>query len=212
EINQEEDPDQSRAEWKELTRLMDHLEQAGYHDLRPLFALRCESGEPLLVVLVAAIFRQAVQADPDLFGRLGSLLLDNPSEGILGDFHDLAVVLDRHRSRLDGLLASLREHGRSPAAPPCAPGAGGNRLERGIACAQRGEYDQAIGEYTAAIHMDPGSAPAFLQRADAFRLKGDYVQALADYSSALRLDPANALALLQRGQVHWIIGQAQEAI
>ena len=70
----------------------------------------------------------------------------------------------------------------------------------------------AVGEFTAAIHMDPGSAQALLRRADAFRLKGDYVQALADYSSALRLDPANALALLQRGQVHWIIGQGQEAI
>ena len=208
----QEDLDQSRTEWQELTRLMDHLEQAGYHDLRPLFALRCESGEPLLIVLVAAIFRQVVQADPDLFGQLGSALLDNPPDGILADFHELAVALDRQRSRLDGLLASLREPGRGPAALPVDPGAGGNRLERGIACAQRGDYDQAIGEYTAAIHMDPASAPAFLQRADAFRLKGDYVQALADYSSALRLDPANALALLQRGQVHWIIGQGKEAI
>src|SRR5260370_15417296 len=204
--------DPSRAEWQALTRLMDHLEQAGNTDLRALLGLRCPTGEPLLVVLVAALFRHAVQADPDLFGNLGSVLLDNPGESVVEDFHGLAVVLEGQRSRLDGLLSSLREPGLAVAAPPVDTAAGVNRLGRGTACAQRGEYDQAIGEYTAAIHLDPPSAPAFLHPADAYRLKGDYVQPLADYSSALRLDPANALALLQPCQVHWIIGPDPPAI
>ena len=207
-----DDYDPEHTERQAIARLSNQLVEAGYGDLAPLLALQCESGESLLVVLVAAIFQQVVDADPDLFGDLGSALLENPPGGVLRDYQGLAQLLDRYRSRLDSLLASLREP--SLAAPPPAldPAAGLGRLDRGIAFSQRGDYDQAIGEYTAALQLDPASVTALLQRADAHRLKGAYVQALADYSSALRLDPANAMALLQRGQVHWIIGQGQEAI
>jgi tetratricopeptide (TPR) repeat protein len=205
--------DESQTEWQSLERLMDQLDQAGYTELRPLFALRCESGEPFLVVLIAALFRQAVEADADLFGSLGAACADSTLEGIQEDFRPLAAALDRHRSRLDSLLRSLREPGNTQATLASVDMAGGlNRLGRGITFAQRGDYDQAIGEYTTAIQLDPASMQAFLQRADAYRLKGDYGQALADYSAALRLDPANALALLQRGQVHWTMGQVEEAI
>src|SRR5262249_20202756 len=128
EIDQDEG---DQAEGQALTRLVDHLERAGYSDLPSLFALRCDSGEPLLVVLVAAIFRQAVQADPDLFGELSSALLDNPPEGVVGDFHGLALLLDRQRARLDGLLLSLRGPGvAAPAPPPVDAAAGAGRLGR----------------------------------------------------------------------------------
>jgi len=205
--------DHNQAEWQALERLTSQLEQTGYADLSALLALRCESGEPLLVVLVAALFRQAVEADPDLFGDLGAACTESTLEGVHDDFRALAVALERHRSRLDSLLQSMRNPGAGPAPAPTLDMAGGiNRLGRGTAFAQRGDYDQAIGEYSTALQMDPASAQAFLQRADAYRLKGDYVKALADYTSALRLDPAHALALLQRGQVHWIMGQVEEAI
>src|SRR5262249_39289824 len=50
----------AEADWHALHLLADQLERAGYTELRRFFQLRCDSGEPLLVVLVAAFFRQAV--------------------------------------------------------------------------------------------------------------------------------------------------------
>jgi hypothetical protein len=113
--------DEVQAEWQALERLISQLEEAGYAELGWLFRLRCESGEPLLVVLVAALFRQAVEADPDLFGNLGAACTENGFEGILEDFRALAVLLDKHRSRLDALLRLVIEPvvtGTAPAPMP----------------------------------------------------------------------------------------------
>jgi tetratricopeptide (TPR) repeat protein len=199
--------------WRSLGRLMDHLEEQGYAELKPLFQLRCATGEPFLASLVAALFRHAVETDPDLFGVFGEACLENEPEGVLKDLRGLAVVLGKHRSRVDSLLAFLRTPELAMAPAPVVDTLGGaNRLERGLSWSQRGDYEKAIGEFTAALQLDPASLLAFLHRADAYRLKGDYVQALADYSTALRQDPSNVQALLQRGQVHWIMGNIPEAI
>ena len=199
--------------WRGPEQLMEHLEKSGYAELCGLCSLRW-GDEPLLVVLVAVLFREAVQADPDLFGDLSHFWTHTAADPMLEDLRGLAILLDRHRARLDGLLHGLREpvrHGKQPGAP-VDTAAGGVRLKRGKDCAQRGDYDQAIGEYTAALQLHPASADAFVSRADACRLKGEYSQALADYGSALRLEPGNAMVLIQRGQVQWIMGQLAEAI
>lgn len=200
-------------DWRAIESLMENLDSAGYVELRGLCSLRC-GDEPLLVVLVAVLFRQAVEADPDLFGDLSHFWGATATDALLEDFRGLALLLDRHRARLDGLLHGLREPGHRSAEPvaPVDTAAGGVRLKRGKDHAQRGDYDQAIGEYTVALQLHPASADAFISRADASRLKGDYAQALADYGSALRLEPGNAMVLIQRGQVHWIMGHLQEAI
>lgn len=210
----EADKDGTQQAWRELERLTTQLTEAGYPELKWLFALRCGGTDPLMVILVAVLFRQAVEVDPDLFGDLTRVCKYSASDELLEDFRGLAIALDRHRDRLDALLASLRE----PTSGMEAPGGGVDtvagvlRLERGKVCAQRGGYEQAIGEFTAAIQLHPSSAEAFLSRADAYRLKGDHAQALADYNCAHRLGPANARILLQRGQLQWIMGHLQEAI
>ncbi len=196
-----------------LGELTQHLERSGYTELKPLLTLRCATGELFLVSLIAALFRHAVASDPDLFGGLGELFADTKPDGAVRDLGPLAVMLDKHRSRLDAQLASMRNPGM-PAQPAQAidTATGTDRMERGLACLQRGDYDKAIGEFTAALQSDPSNVQAVLYRADAHRLKGDYVQALADYGSALRQDPSNAQAMLQRGQVNWMTGQIEEAI
>jgi len=209
----DEAPEDYQAPWRILAQLTTQLEQAGYAELSPFFQLRCGTGEPFLPSMVASFFRQAVEADPDLFGGFGTALTKKTKDLALEDLRPVAVMLDRQRARLDSLLGGLRDAGAVPmAAPPIDTLAGANRLEGGMAFAQRGDYEKAIGEYTAALQLDPASVQAFLYRGDAYRLKGDYGQALADYSTALRQDPGNAQALMQRGQVHWIMGHAEEAL
>src|SRR5262249_10175495 len=159
-----------------------------------------KSGDSLLVVLIAALLRHAIDADPDLFGDFGQLCRGDVEDAV-NDYRGLALALDRHRARLDYLLGSLfeadRAAGQSPVgqSPIVDKAAGAHCIERGLASAQRGDYDLAIGEFTKALQADPAAAPAFLHRADAHRLKGDYAQALVDYSAALRINPANSLAL-----------------
>lgn len=200
-------------EWQFLGRLADELTQAGYEALRPLFELHCGMEEPLLVVLVTAMFRHAVRTDPDLFGELAEACAGDAGNATLNEMQALAAALDKHRSLLDSLLREDRQPGVGPALSPAVDtNAGAIRFQRGVNCAQRGDYEQAIGEFTSSLQLDPASAQTHVHRGDVHRLKGDYAQALADYSTAIKLDPANALALFNRGQVHWLMTHVREAV
>jgi tetratricopeptide (TPR) repeat protein len=53
----------------------------------------------------------------------------------------------------------------------------------------KGEYDQAIGEYTQAIALKPNDADAYINWGLAYYYKKDYAQARADWEKAVQLDP-----------------------
>ncbi len=199
------------AEWRALDLLAESLEQAGFGRLRCFLKLRHGDGGPLLVLLVTALFQHAVATDPDLFGHLPDQLAGAPA--VPEDLRALAVALDRHRPRLDVLLGELRRPVAGTAAElPADTNAAAVRMQRGLACSQRGEYERAIVEYTAALQLEPTLAAAFARRADSYRLGGAYALALADYDAALRLQPDDVLALLNRGLVHGLLGRQQAAI
>ena len=85
-------------EWQALEPLLDHLEKAGYvASCVSCFRMRWGQ-EALLVVLVAVFFRQAVEADPDLFGELSGYCKASDADTALEDLRGLAIVLDRHRA------------------------------------------------------------------------------------------------------------------
>ena len=136
------DKDDAQHAWRELERLATQLAETGYPELRTLFSLRCGGTDPLMVILVAVLFRQAVEVDPDLFVNLVKVCEASAADALLEEFRGLAVALDRHRDRLDVLLQSLREPGKATETTGSGSGvdtaAGVLRLERGKACAQRG--------------------------------------------------------------------------
>jgi len=199
-----------------LSGLADAVAAAGAPELRPLFLLSYAGREPLLVVLVAALFRHAVEADPDLFGDFAGCLGDELDEAAIDELRAWAAALDHERSRIDALLDEVG--GPVAAEPlPIAPvraesGDAKARFERGLAHVQRGEFENAVAELSAALHLDPALAAAYRQRGDVYRLKGEYPLALADYCHALRLEPENSAVLLARGQVHWLSRQYTEAV
>jgi lipoprotein NlpI len=75
--------------------------------------------------------------------------------------------------------------------------------ERGNLRFDRGELEEAIADYSAALALDPALSRAFHNRGLARATLGDAAAALADYDEAVRLDPAyvrahqNRLRLLE---------------
>ena len=75
----------------------------------------------------------------------------------------------------------------------------------------KGEYDQAIKDYSEAIKLKPDDADAWNSRGHACRLKGEYDQAIKDYSEAIRLDPSLAIARINRRQAYRLKGEYSPA-
>ena len=111
-----ESPDGIGAEEQlALASLADAMAEEGYAGLRGLLMLRIGTGgPPLLVVLVAALFRHSVEADPDLFDDYVHLLKSDFDSAVPGEFRELAALLTREGAWLEALLGFIRRgHMRS---------------------------------------------------------------------------------------------------
>jgi hypothetical protein len=87
-----------------------------------------------------------------------------------------------HRSASGGVCI---EHSSSGASITAAPSA--SSYSRGLAALDRGDFDAAIVEFTAAMRDDPADSFAYLKRATAYEKKGDSAAAISDYRKALKL-------------------------
>jgi Flp pilus assembly protein TadD len=83
-----------------------------------------------------------------------------------------------------------------------AAAAGGDFKEpyrRGVEFNKKGEYAQAIEQYTRAIALKKDSAELYFVRGRAYRQNGQFDQAIADLSKAIALKPAYGEAYNNRG-------------
>ena len=85
-------------------------------------------------------------------------------------------------------------------------------FNNGFVCADRGEYDQAIADFTAAIELNPQYAQAYNNRGLAYLRQGDYDRAIADCTTAIRLNPQYVEAYKNRGFAYYRQGEYNEAI
>jgi tetratricopeptide (TPR) repeat protein len=92
------------------------------------------------------------------------------------------------------------------------PHAGTSIAERGLAFAEKGEYDRAIADFDEAIRLDPNDAHSFRYRGIAYYDKADYDRAIADFDEAIRLDPKDTKAYANRGFAYHVKGQHDRAI
>jgi Flp pilus assembly protein TadD len=60
---------------------------------------------------------------------------------------------------------------------------------RGYAAGKRGDYTEAINQFTQAIKLDPGYARAYTARGIAYTGLHDYSKAIPDYSQAIKFNP-----------------------
>jgi tetratricopeptide (TPR) repeat protein len=70
---------------------------------------------------------------------------------------------------------------------------------RGNGWYDRGDYDNALKDYTECIRIHPRHAPYFNGRGNAWYAKKEYDKAIQDYDEAIRLDPKYATAFNNRG-------------
>ena len=86
------------------------------------------------------------------------------------------------------------------------------QTDRGDACLQRREWDQAIVEYNAALRINPRYYPALANRGIAYARKRDHDRAIADFTAALRIAPNTASILYNRGLEYFNTGDYDRAI
>jgi tetratricopeptide (TPR) repeat protein len=62
-------------------------------------------------------------------------------------------------------------------------------IDRGIAYEKKGQYDQAISDYTKALEIEPKAAGAYYYRGIAYVHKGQYGWAIDDFTKGLEIEP-----------------------
>jgi tetratricopeptide (TPR) repeat protein len=77
--------------------------------------------------------------------------------------------------------------------------------------ADKGNYEEAVKNYSEAIRLEPNYANAYFNRGDAYDEIGEYDKAIADYSEVIRIEKS-ADAYLNRGVVFNKKGENDRAI
>ena len=83
---------------------------------------------------------------------------------------------------------------------------------RGIAYAEKGNYDRAIEDFNMAIELNPNYAYAYNNRGLAYRGKGDFDRAIENFNTAIDLTPNYAVAYNNRGVTYGDKGDFNRAI
>ena len=84
--------------------------------------------------------------------------------------------------------------------------------ERGLQYLEKGQYDQAITEFTKAIKLEPKLAEVYYNRGVAYDEKGQDNQAISEYTKAIELNPKFAWAYYNRGNAYEEKGHYDQAI
>lgn len=86
----------------------------------------------------------------------------------------------------------------------------------GFAAAQRGDDDEALQHYSAALaagDMSPHNVMlAYHNRGNTYQDKGDYRRAIPEYDTAIRLQPGYAEAWFARGRARFALGEFADAV
>jgi tetratricopeptide (TPR) repeat protein len=85
-------------------------------------------------------------------------------------------------------------------------------FNRGMDCINKGQYDQAISNFTKVLEINPKNDRAYNNRGNVYAIKGQYDKAILDYGKALEINPSNDEAYYNRGKVYLSKGQYDQAI
>jgi Tfp pilus assembly protein PilF len=86
------------------------------------------------------------------------------------------------------------------------------QVNQGALMLGRGNYDQAIQNFTTAIQMSPKDEPALVGRGIAYEAKGNHAAAIQDLDAAIKMQPGDERALAGRGYAYASEGNYAAAI
>src|SRR5262249_43571848 len=135
---------------------------------------------------------------PISHGSSGGPLLGPPGNGGGGTAgrprvgHKLTVAVPP--SYVAELLARCKEVRHPTKLPLPAEFEPRTFIKRGNACLEKGEYDQAVKEFSEAIRLEPTSPYAVTCRGIAWSLKKEYQRAFGCSAHAIELDPTYSYA------------------
>ncbi len=95
------------------------------------------------------------------------------------------------------------------------PNSARDYYKKGLSLQAKGNYQQAIDNYTQALQLTPDSSTAlstYLNRGYVYLNLGNWQAAIDDYNLALQLDPNDARAYSERGDARRELGDIQGAI
>jgi len=84
-------------------------------------------------------------------------------------------------------------------------------LNQGMDYGKKGQYDEAISDFTKAIEIDPRSAEAYAKRGWAYSAKNQFDKAISDLNKALEINPKFAGAYAIRGLAYFSKNEIEKA-
>jgi len=85
-------------------------------------------------------------------------------------------------------------------------------FEQGLVAGNKGDFENAINNFTKAVSVDPANAKAYLYRGYTWARLTDYDQAISDYTRAVEIDPSKALGYFNRAVSYHAIWEFKKAI
>ncbi len=85
-------------------------------------------------------------------------------------------------------------------------------MARGVDEMQAGAYAEAVATFSRVISRKPDFAEGWNKRATARYLAGDYARSIVDCGEVLKRNPAHFGALSGLGQIHFQLGQFEQAL
>jgi tetratricopeptide (TPR) repeat protein len=122
---------------------------------------------------------------------------------------NLGIPINAFSSRISKAGLNLNPVSTVPSStPPTAD----DYYVRGSAFLQRGDYQQALSDYTQAIRLQPDFAEAYGNRQKIYFWQGNYQQAVADGNRAIQLNPDLSTAYIFRGFAHSKLGNIRNQL
>jgi tetratricopeptide (TPR) repeat protein len=88
---------------------------------------------------------------------------------------------------------------------------GGLYYNRGFTYLDKGDFENALADFSENIRLDPKCASAYHGRGTAYREKGEYDRAILDYTEAIRISPKYGAAYWGRGSCYRTRGEMTKA-
>ncbi|MBF0490986.1 MAG: tetratricopeptide repeat protein, partial [Candidatus Omnitrophica bacterium] len=119
------------------------------------------------------------------------------------EHYNLKNFSDKTNERLDEIINSFQLKSPSLNIATISPQLAEDYFHRGSDYENRGDFSNAISDYSKAIELNPSYAGALNNRGSLYEKQGDFSQAMSDYNKALLINPRFEYSYNNRGLLYF---------